>query len=35
MQSRHITIGDITIGNDLPMVFIMGPNAMESRAHAL
>jgi 2-dehydro-3-deoxyphosphooctonate aldolase (KDO 8-P synthase) len=32
---RHITIGDITVGNDLPMVFIIGPNAMESRAHAL
>ncbi len=31
----HIRIGDITIGNDLPMVFIIGPNAMESRAHAL
>jgi 2-dehydro-3-deoxyphosphooctonate aldolase (KDO 8-P synthase) len=35
MQARHITIGDVTIGNDLPMVFIIGPNAMESRAHAL
>jgi 2-dehydro-3-deoxyphosphooctonate aldolase (KDO 8-P synthase) len=34
-QPRHITIGDITIGNDLPMVFIIGPNALESRAHAL
>jgi 2-dehydro-3-deoxyphosphooctonate aldolase (KDO 8-P synthase) len=32
---RHITIGDITIGNDLPMVFIIGPNTLESRAHAL
>ena len=32
---RHITIGDITIGNDLPMVFIVGPNLLESRAHAL
>jgi 2-dehydro-3-deoxyphosphooctonate aldolase (KDO 8-P synthase) len=35
MNSRHITIGDIAIGNDLPMVFIIGPNALESRAHAL
>jgi 2-dehydro-3-deoxyphosphooctonate aldolase (KDO 8-P synthase) len=35
MQPRHVTIGDITIGNDLPMVFIMGPNTLESRAHAL
>ena len=32
---RHITVGDITIGNDLPMVFIVGPNVLESRAHAL
>ena len=35
MQQRHVTIGDITIGNDLPMVFVLGPNVMESRAHAL
>ena len=35
MQPRHITIGNITIGNDLPMVFIMGPNVLESRDHAL
>jgi 2-dehydro-3-deoxyphosphooctonate aldolase (KDO 8-P synthase) len=35
MQPRHITIGNITIGNDLPMVFILGPNTLESRAHAL
>src|SRR5580704_14223511 len=32
---RHVTIGDIAIGNDLPMVFIAGPNVLESRAHAL
>ncbi|HWB50089.1 MAG TPA: 3-deoxy-8-phosphooctulonate synthase [Stellaceae bacterium] len=32
---RHVAIGDITIGNDLPMVFIIGPNTLESRAHAL
>ncbi len=35
INPRHITVGDITIGNDLPMVFIIGPNALESRAHAL
>jgi 2-dehydro-3-deoxyphosphooctonate aldolase (KDO 8-P synthase) len=35
MTPRHITVGDITIGNDLPMVFIIGPNLLESRAHAL
>jgi 2-dehydro-3-deoxyphosphooctonate aldolase (KDO 8-P synthase) len=32
---RHVTIGDITLGNDLPLVFIVGPNALESRQHAL
>ena len=32
---RHIQIGDILIGNDLPLVFIVGPNTLESRAHAL
>src|SRR5947207_12763905 len=35
MQPRHVTIGDITLGNDLPLVFIIGPNTLESRAHAL
>src|SRR5216684_8514009 len=35
MAPRHITIGDVTIGNDLPMVFIIGPNTLESREHAL
>src|SRR6516162_6864582 len=35
MQFRHVSIGDITIGNDLPMVFIIGPNVLESRAHAI
>src|SRR5947209_7921515 len=32
---RHIKIGDITVGNDLPLAFIIGPNTLESRAHAL
>jgi 2-dehydro-3-deoxyphosphooctonate aldolase (KDO 8-P synthase) len=32
---RHVRIGDVVIGNDLPMVFIVGPNTLESRAHAL
>jgi 2-dehydro-3-deoxyphosphooctonate aldolase (KDO 8-P synthase) len=32
---RHVTVGNITIGNDLPLVFIVGPNTLESRAHAL
>src|SRR5882724_4159902 len=35
MTPRHVVIGDITIGNDLPLVFIVGPNTLESRAHAL
>jgi 2-dehydro-3-deoxyphosphooctonate aldolase (KDO 8-P synthase) len=35
MTPRHITVGDIAIGNDLPLVFIVGPNTLESRAHAL
>src|SRR5437879_9529781 len=35
MQSRHVAVGDITIGNDLPLVFIAGPNTLESRSHAL
>jgi 2-dehydro-3-deoxyphosphooctonate aldolase (KDO 8-P synthase) len=32
---RHIKIGNITLGNDLPLVFIVGPNTLESRMHAL
>jgi 2-dehydro-3-deoxyphosphooctonate aldolase (KDO 8-P synthase) len=32
---RHVTIGGITIGNNQPLVFIVGPNTLESRAHAL
>jgi 2-dehydro-3-deoxyphosphooctonate aldolase (KDO 8-P synthase) len=35
MTHRHVTIGDITLGNDLPLVLIAGPCALESRAHAL
>src|SRR5437879_13208648 len=34
-QPRHIKIGDLTLGNNLPVVFIVGPNTLESRAHAL
>src|SRR6516164_9204835 len=32
---RHVRIGEITIGNNLPLVFIVGPNTLESRTHAL
>ena len=35
MPPRHVTIGDLTLGNDLPLVFIIGPNTLESRAHTL
>src|SRR5438067_12502680 len=35
MQPRHVSIGDLTLGNDLPLVFIVGPNTLESRGHAL
>jgi 2-dehydro-3-deoxyphosphooctonate aldolase (KDO 8-P synthase) len=34
-RSRHVKVGHVTIGNDLPLVFIVGPNTLESRAHAL
>ena len=34
MQPRHVSIGNLTLGNDLPLVFIVGPNTLESRAHA-
>ncbi len=32
---RHVTVGDIAIGNDLPLVVIAGPCQLESRDHAL
>jgi 2-dehydro-3-deoxyphosphooctonate aldolase (KDO 8-P synthase) len=32
---RHVSVGNITVGNDLPLVFMLGPNTLESRAHAL
>ena len=34
-ESRHVPVNSLTLGNDLPMVLIAGPCAMESRAHAL
>jgi len=33
--ARHVAIGSLTVGNDLPLVLISGPCQMESRAHAL
>jgi len=35
MPPRHVQIGNVTVGNDLPLVLIAGPCALESRAHAL
>ncbi len=32
---RHIPIGKVTVGNDLPLVLIAGPCVLESRDHAL
>jgi len=34
-MARHITAGNLTIGNDLPLSIIAGPCTMESRDHAL
>ncbi|EZP72117.1 2-dehydro-3-deoxyphosphooctonate aldolase [Sphingomonas paucimobilis] len=34
-QQRHISVGPVTIGNDLPFVLISGPCQIESRDHAL
>ncbi|MBM3492197.1 MAG: 3-deoxy-8-phosphooctulonate synthase [Alphaproteobacteria bacterium] len=33
-EARHVRIGNVTLGNDLPLVLIAGPCAMESRQHA-
>ena len=32
---RHVAIGGVAVGNDLPLVLIAGPCAIESRDHAL
>jgi len=34
-QPRHVSIADLTLGNDRPLVMIAGPCVMESRAHAM
>ena len=34
-RARHLAIGPVTVGNDLPLVLIAGPCALESRAHGL
>src|SRR5260221_9606688 len=33
--TRHIKIGQLSVGNDLPLALIAGPCAIESRDHAL
>jgi 2-dehydro-3-deoxyphosphooctonate aldolase (KDO 8-P synthase) len=32
---KHIKIGNLTVGNDLPLVLFVGPNTLESREHAM
>ena len=34
-KTRHVTIGNLTLGNDRPLTIIAGPCVLESRAHAL
>ncbi len=34
-ELRHISIGNVTIGNDLPLAIIAGPCQLESRDHGL
>lgn len=34
-KQHHVKIGNVTFGNDLPMVLIAGPCQMESRQHAM
>jgi len=35
VQTRHVKAGQVTFGNDLPLVLIAGPCQMESRDHAM
>ena len=35
MANQAVTVGQVTLGNDLPLVLIAGPCQMESRDHAL
>ena len=35
LKSHHVKIGDLSVGNDLPLTLIAGPCALESRALAL
>ena len=33
--ARYVHIGNLTLGNDRPLVLLAGPRALESRAHAM
>ncbi|EQB00371.1 3-deoxy-8-phosphooctulonate synthase [Sphingobium indicum] len=35
MTAKHVSIGSLTVGNDLPFVLISGPCQIESRDHAM
>lgn len=35
MKQKHVTVGNVTFGNDLPLTLIAGPCQMESRQHAM
>jgi 2-dehydro-3-deoxyphosphooctonate aldolase (KDO 8-P synthase) len=35
MKMKHISVGNLVVGNDLPFVLIAGPCQMESRDHAM
>jgi 2-dehydro-3-deoxyphosphooctonate aldolase (KDO 8-P synthase) len=34
-SQKHIKVGKLTVGNDLPLVLFVGPNTLESREQAL
>ena len=34
-EPHHVSVDGLALGNDLPLVLIAGPCALESRAHAL
>ncbi len=34
-EAHHVTVGNVTLGNDRPLALIAGPCALESRQHAL
>lgn len=35
VEPRHVRVGDVTLGGDLPLTLIAGPCQLESRAHGL